>query len=151
MLSTNNIPLTTGISQKFSPKYIGPFTITQKLASGLSYRLDLPVEYKIHPVFHYPFWSPTKRIYWIEPRQEKLDSTYQKHKDALTELWQAEQRKDWYYSWFITRTLIHQKTNASPSKNWKLWRTRAICTKHTKTSNSQEHSRTNERSKREEL
>ena len=58
MLLTKKIPLTTRISQNISSKYIDPFTLTQKLASGFSYRLNLPVEYEIHPVFHISLLKP---------------------------------------------------------------------------------------------
>ena len=58
MLSTKNIPIPTGISKKISPKYIGPFTRTEKLASVLSYCRDHPDEYKVHPVSHVSFLKP---------------------------------------------------------------------------------------------
>lgn len=53
MLSTRNLPLQKGLKKKLSPKYIGPFSIVEKLALGHAYRLDLPPEYKdIHHTFH---------------------------------------------------------------------------------------------------
>jgi hypothetical protein len=38
-------------AEKVKPKYIGPLRITEKL-SGVTYRLELPESWKIHPVFH---------------------------------------------------------------------------------------------------
>jgi hypothetical protein len=37
--------------KKFLPRYIGPFTVTQKCGS-VAYRLALPESWKIHSVFH---------------------------------------------------------------------------------------------------
>jgi len=38
-------------TQKLTPKREGPFTITEKI-SNLSYQLQLPMQWRIHPVFH---------------------------------------------------------------------------------------------------
>ena len=37
--------------KKFMPKWIGPFKITQ-LAGPVTAKLELPPQWKIHPVFH---------------------------------------------------------------------------------------------------
>lgn len=59
MLSTNNLPLQKGISKKLSPKYVGPFTILDKLAAGNDYKLDLQDQYKyIHHTFHTSLLKP---------------------------------------------------------------------------------------------
>lgn len=53
MFSTKNLPLEKGRSKKLSPKYIGPFTVLERLASGHAHRLEPPPQYKyIHPTFH---------------------------------------------------------------------------------------------------
>lgn len=44
-------------SRKLAPKREGPFTIIEVL-SPLNYRLALPREWKIHPVFHASFLTP---------------------------------------------------------------------------------------------
>ena len=55
LLSTKNIKYRNQknkiISKKFKPKYIGPFKVIEKI-STLAYKLDLPNELKIHPVFN---------------------------------------------------------------------------------------------------
>ena len=43
--------LSTGKCPKLSPRYCGPWTIVQKL-SDVAYRLELPPNCKVHPVFH---------------------------------------------------------------------------------------------------
>jgi transposase InsO family protein len=50
-LSTTDLRLQSKITPKLSPRWIGPFTILQKL-SPLTYRLDLPSSLSVHPVFH---------------------------------------------------------------------------------------------------
>lgn len=57
LLSTENLR-TTRPTRKFSEKYIGPFTVSEKI-SELAYKLDLPPELSaIHPVFHVALLRP---------------------------------------------------------------------------------------------
>ena len=44
-------------SRKLAPKREGPFTITNKL-SNLVYKLQLPKQWRLHPVFHASLLSP---------------------------------------------------------------------------------------------
>ena len=76
MLSTKNISLATGISQKFSPTYIDPFATTRKLACGLPYRLDLPRQDRIHPEFHISLLKPYKKdlLNINTPRKVRFDT-----------------------------------------------------------------------------
>lgn len=51
MLSTKNIKL-PGKYRRFKPRFVGPFTVTEKLNND-NYKLDLPFEYRrLHNIFH---------------------------------------------------------------------------------------------------
>ena len=50
MLSTQNLQLKIHPSKKLKPRWVGPYKILEQL--NTSYRLQLPPELHIHPVFH---------------------------------------------------------------------------------------------------
>ena len=45
-----SIPVTTGVTKKLTQQYIGPFRIVEKVGC-LAYRLNVPPNWRIHPVF----------------------------------------------------------------------------------------------------
>jgi hypothetical protein len=57
LLSTANLrlPLGTKRVKKLAPKFIGPFSILERIAEGRAYRLELPPHMRLHPTFH--VWS----------------------------------------------------------------------------------------------
>jgi len=55
-LDSKNLPLPYG-TIKLAPRRYGPFTIT-KVISPVAYRLELPVQWNIHPVFHAGLLTP---------------------------------------------------------------------------------------------
>lgn len=82
MLSTQYIQpafmRTTG-SRKLRAKYIGPFTITKRV-SPTSYELDLPANFKVHPVINLEYpkeFHPTPERFVgrpVDQRNQKLNS-----------------------------------------------------------------------------
>jgi len=55
-LDGKNLPLSYG-TIKLAPRRYGPFKIT-KVVSPVAYRLELPVQWNIHPVFHINLLTP---------------------------------------------------------------------------------------------
>lgn len=51
LLSTRNLQLKNKGTKKLLPKWVGPFVITQCVGS-VAYKLQLPQNLKVHPVFH---------------------------------------------------------------------------------------------------
>jgi hypothetical protein len=58
LLSSKNIRLRTAGTKKLLPKFLGPFTVLQKIGN-LAYKLDLSTDMpKVHPVFHVSLLRP---------------------------------------------------------------------------------------------
>lgn len=45
-----SIPSTLGVTKKFTQQYVGPFKVLEKVGR-LAYRLDIPSDWRIHPIF----------------------------------------------------------------------------------------------------
>ncbi len=61
-----SIPATLGITKKLTQQYVGPFQIENKVRR-LAYKLKIPSDWKIHPVFSVaqlqPAFSPTEDLF----------------------------------------------------------------------------------------
>ena len=53
LLNIKNFRLQSGLCRKLAPRFIGPFKVQKSVGKAkLAYRLELPANLKIHPVFH---------------------------------------------------------------------------------------------------
>ncbi len=64
-LSTRDIRLRLPC-RKLSPRFVGPFTILEQI-NPVTYRLQLPPQYKIHPTFHVSLLKPFSPSVSLEP------------------------------------------------------------------------------------
>jgi hypothetical protein len=57
LLSTQNLRLPVGTTRakKFASRWIGPFSVVDRIADSRAYRLDLPSHIHLHPTFHVSF------------------------------------------------------------------------------------------------
>ena len=69
LLSTKNIRFRR-CPTKLQRRYVGPFKIIQKISS-VAYRLQLPDEWSIHPVFHVSLLKPWRESQWSCPVEEE--------------------------------------------------------------------------------
>jgi len=63
LLKSTNLIWKGKVSRKLMPKYVGPYKVSAT-AGAVSYRLELPQQMKIHPVFHTSLlkpWKPSER------------------------------------------------------------------------------------------
>jgi len=53
LLNVKNFRLQSGLWRKLAPRFVGPFKVLKAVGKAkLTYRLELPSNLRIHPVFH---------------------------------------------------------------------------------------------------
>ncbi len=62
LLSTRNLALKGALSRKLSARHVGPFIVVAKYGNT-AYKLKLPENMKIHPVFHVSLLKAYKGVY----------------------------------------------------------------------------------------
>ena len=144
-------------SQKLSEKRYGPFTIKEKL-SDLNYKLDLPSNWKIHPVFHVdklrPYHEDPANLNFTRPPpnlvggeeeykvEEILDADYKNQQGRRQKVlhyfvkWKGYHSKDNTWEPFDNITnakeveLFHKKNPKKPRNPYMQVRVRVIDGKH---------------------
>jgi hypothetical protein len=56
-----NLKLPANLTSKLSPRWYGPFTVAA-IISPIAYQLELPLQWKIHNVFHTSLLTPYKKM-----------------------------------------------------------------------------------------
>ena len=66
MLNTKNVRHTSPGSFKLMPRWMGPYKVLEQFGK-VAYHLALPVELKMHPVFHVALLKPVKKDQRLRP------------------------------------------------------------------------------------
>ena len=66
MLNTKNVRYRSPGTPKLMPRWVGPYKVLERVGK-VAYHLALPVELKMHPVFHVPLLKPVKQDQRLQP------------------------------------------------------------------------------------
>jgi Chromo (CHRromatin Organisation MOdifier) domain len=100
LLSTANLrlPLGTKRVKKLAPKFIGPFSILERIAEGRAYRLELPPHMRLHPTFHVSSLRP------FSPDSNPGTTQPEPHPDYF-----ADGHQEWEVSEILDHRRIHNQ------------------------------------------
>ena len=103
---------------KLSPRYFGPFQIIQKIGS-VSYKLDLPLEAKIHPVFYVSYLKMKLGQHVTPiPTLPPVDDSGQVLSEPVVVL---QTRAKSLRSWVITEVLVQWLGSSPTNATWESW------------------------------
>jgi hypothetical protein len=86
---------------KLAPRQHGPFKITQVM-SAVNYRLELPMQWSIHPVFHIDLLTPYKETImhgpnFTRPTPELIDGEEEYSVEKILDSWHFSRRRHLQY------------------------------------------------------
>ena len=100
LLDTTDITFTEG-SKKLLDKYIGPYKIISVI-SDVSYKLDLPIKFRLHPVFHV---SKLRR--YVDAPDDKFPTRKQQNRPAP--VMKLDGKDAWYVEKIINKRVRNKK------------------------------------------
>ena len=72
LLSTNNLHMKQVPAAKLKAKFVGPFFV-HRCIGPVAYELELPENWKIHPVFHTSLLRPFKVTTWSQSKESAVE------------------------------------------------------------------------------
>ena len=72
LLSTNNLHMKQVPAAKLKAKFVGPFFV-HRCIGPVAYELELPENWKIHPVFHTSLLRPFKVTTWSQAKESAME------------------------------------------------------------------------------
>ena len=137
LLNVKNFRLQTGLCRKLAPRYIGPFRVLQAVGKAkLAYRLELPTELKIHPVFHVSALKPYKHFpgnYRPPPLPSMIDGHVEYEVDCISDTRGEGKKREYRVHWLgydeATWENVRNLTNC-PEKLREFWETKSLACPH---------------------
>ena len=90
-------------SRKLGPKWEGPFKIIEKMGK-VTYKLELPKQWKIHPVFHASLLKPYKEMEihgpnYTRPPPDLIKGEQEYEVEMILNSWQYRGRMQYLVKW----------------------------------------------------
>ena len=90
-------------TRKLAPKREGPFLI-EEVISTHAYKLKLPLQWKIHPVFHVGLLTPFKETdthgpNYLKPPPDLIEGEFEHEVEAIVAHWKQGQRVRYLIKW----------------------------------------------------